>query len=174
VMADVFVEVQNLFMEKGASLKYVPSVCIDSVPNEAAQRIESTMWQEQNLCGYLSITTDSSTQMRKNVVVNEWLSNVWGMHMEELLARFASHDLHLHCPALDMLYHMTDELVHFQQNRVRYIRLFGSLNGSRRGMILVCSFSKKSFDTVGRHSRVRRCSQTSNSNIHAAHQAPVT
>jgi hypothetical protein len=106
-------------------MKCVQGECKDPEPNEAAQCIETTMWQEQNLCGFLSITTDSSTQRRKNVVVNAWLSNVWGMHVEELLARFASHDLHLHFPALDMLYHMADELVNTHQDRVRYHRLAG-------------------------------------------------
>jgi hypothetical protein len=155
LLADYLRELQ-IMLAKGELPHTLPDISLPSraSADDSGRSAETSMWQEQCSLGYLSVSSDGLTQRRTGVSVNARLSAMWGMHAEELIARFANHDLHLHCPALDLIFLMMDELVFFQQDRVRYYRMFGSLTGRNRGMILVCSDVRKVFDSAGKHTQV--------------------
>jgi PAS domain-containing protein len=73
-----------------------------SAPVGIAAR-EEEMWQEEIDCGFIRLRVDPRTQHRRHVSANARAAALAGMHREELLARFAHHDVPLPFSDLDFL-----------------------------------------------------------------------
>jgi hypothetical protein len=61
------------------------------------------MWLSEMNCGYLRIVLDPVTQHRIHVTANGQLASMLGMHREEMLSRFAYHEVAVAFSDLDFL-----------------------------------------------------------------------
>ena len=71
-------------------------------PSEMSAQ-EDAMWQAEAECGYIRIVLDPATQHRRHVSANARVAAIVGMHHEELLSRFAYHEVPVAFADLDFL-----------------------------------------------------------------------
>ena len=100
--------------------------------------------------GIIDIEFDPETQRRRRVRFNTVTGRIWGMQMQDLLQRFAHHDVPIPYTELDALrVFVVDFCRSFQDVTEQYVRLTIGVGDAARGM-LFCITKLKAFDPFGR------------------------
>lgn len=68
------------------------------------------MWENEAGLGFLRLDFDPATQLRLSVTCNSTCANLFGMHKEEVMSRFANRDIPVHFPGLDWIRLVLHEL----------------------------------------------------------------
>jgi hypothetical protein len=163
-LASLLNEQEIQLMQRATQHKWLQQTCGDSILSHANSQysgLDTSLWEQPNSCGYLSLSIDPPTQNRKEVAVNSNFPIVSGLHNEELLARFANHDLDMFCPPLDFIFFCANDSIHGLDSRDRYFRFFSNAGGSVKRTTLVCNSIKRLFDSTGRIRQVAvtRCGE---------------
>jgi hypothetical protein len=156
--ASLLSEHEILLQQRTSQHQWLQQTCgvdILSHPNTQSKGLDAALWQYQNACGYLGVFFDPSTQTRNEVTLNSSFSTVTGVHTEELLARFANHDLEMFCPPLDFLFFCANDTIFGLESRDRYIRYMPRAGDGVRRTTLVCNSTKRLFDAAGRIKQVK-------------------
>jgi PAS domain-containing protein len=111
-------------------------------------------WEEDSTHAFILATFEPATMRRTAISANPRAAALLGMHREELLARYAQHDVPLALPPLDALRHLLHALRHgaFDPASMRYHRM---LVDGGRGVALVCTQTVRIFDDRRRICQVR-------------------
>jgi hypothetical protein len=109
------------------------------------------MWQSQSWCGFLQLFYDPETGERTDVAFNDLHARLFGMQREELIARFAAHDVPLPFAPHDLLILLIDTVANGYADGERYLRIFG-LSGQP---VLVCVATKRSYNHAAQLLAVR-------------------
>ena len=105
-------------------------------------RCDCGMWQSQRVCAFLQLCYDPDTGERTGVAFNDIQARLFGMQSEELLTRFASHDVPLPFAPQDLLLLLTDTVLNGCADGERFIRIIGS-----SGLpVLVCVSTNRSYN----------------------------
>jgi hypothetical protein len=82
-----------------------PDLVLPQVLEEEKHKMfaEAAAWDSQDHQGFLQISFDARTSQRKHVMINSRFAQLHGCHKEELLSRFASHEVDFHRTDLDLL-----------------------------------------------------------------------
>jgi hypothetical protein len=90
-------------------LKRFKKLCTPTTEESEAYDFEAELWKQQNICGYLKVTYEPSTQEPTRVQLNEKLAKYSGISCEEYPKCIADRSLPLPYPALDFLFLMIHE-----------------------------------------------------------------
>jgi hypothetical protein len=86
---------------------------IDECAAESTRMLaEAEMWEREEDYGFLQIVFDPNTQERRSLFMNTRFAALWGLHREEMLARFANFDVEIPRPELDSLRIFLDDFNH--------------------------------------------------------------
>ena len=127
---------------------------INQMEHDATTRLledDEMLWDIDPGTGYQVIFVNYETQMRRKVVVNDGLANMFGMHKEEVINRLANHDLYLPYLEIDSLLVFLFTLLQHPMpgRRVKYLRMY--LGGR---CVLVCWCTVIIADSMGRVTEV--------------------
>ncbi len=96
---------------------------------------EAAMWEKTEV-GLVLLDYDPATQRRLGVAANSAAAKLWGLHREELLARFAAHDVPTMFTDLDAVHHFSAEMaMPLESERVVYVRMCFGGREARRGLL---------------------------------------
>ena len=118
---------------------------------------EDAMWEAQADIGFVRVLFDPHTQHRQHVAANAALAKVAGMHREELLARFAAHEVPLPWTDLDFLRFFV--LLLRRGLRAESLTVCGRMvfgSGPAARAVLIRHDMITSFDSAGRTTQVSR------------------
>ena len=117
------------------------------------------LWEQAEV-GLVRVDYDPATQRRLRVSANSTAAKLWGMHREELLARFARHDVPTVFTDLDAVRHFAAEMMApLESQRVMYLRMCFGGREARRGL-LVAFCKDKVFNAHGQLCQVISARET--------------
>ena len=64
---------------------------------------DAEKWENDEVNGFLQVSYDPDTNQRTNIAMNPRYAHLYGYHKEEMLARFANHDLEVQRTDIDWL-----------------------------------------------------------------------
>jgi hypothetical protein len=125
---------------------------------------DAELMEGERECAFISVAYDEATNERQVVASNERMAEMAGIRREELLARFADHEVELPFLEADWLaYFLLDlEFVTSGETRTQlYLRsaIGRGPNRWRRG-VLLRTMKQRHFDGWGRVTRVREDART--------------
>eukprot|EP00292_Cryptomonas_paramecium_P010563 CAMPEP_0113725074 /NCGR_PEP_ID=MMETSP0038_2-20120614/39509_1 /TAXON_ID=2898 /ORGANISM="Cryptomonas paramecium" /LENGTH=261 /DNA_ID=CAMNT_0000655199 /DNA_START=248 /DNA_END=1033 /DNA_ORIENTATION=+ /assembly_acc=CAM_ASM_000170 len=125
-----------------------PSVAVD----------EELMWMADNDRGYITLNFDPATQQRRDLRVNARLASFSGMHIEEMLARYAHREFPLPWTDLDFVRFFVHQLLaHLcAESESLFMRMVHGTGPEARAMLVRCEMVKV-FDALGRIKKVKHC-----------------
>jgi hypothetical protein len=139
------------------SIQATPSLLFDDPIQNMETSDEMGDFCASESFAYTLLEYDSSTQERRSAYSNRRGPSIEHMHREEYLARMASHDLPISMPAFDFLCYIMDDVLRYSEQRLeRCFRMnkWDSVSGNSGGAMLFHSTTIRSFDAVGRISKV--------------------
>jgi hypothetical protein len=114
------------------------------------------IWDDAPSFAFLSLRFNPNNQTRQKVWANKMQADINCVHREELLARFANHDLPFGMSDIEFLCLAVDELLNSTVDRgERYIRQIAVCNGEVRAVLLHGSRTR-SYNSVGQLVQVLR------------------
>ena len=127
---------------------------INQMEHDATTRLledDEMLWDIDPGTGYQAIFIQNEKNERRNIVVNDGLANMFGMHKEEVINRLANHDLYLPYLEIDSLLVFLFTLLQHPMpgRRVKYLRMY--LGGR---CVLVCWCTVIIADSMGRVTEV--------------------
>jgi hypothetical protein len=115
-------------------------------PEQLVEHDDFCHWEDEDNGARTRIIYDPCTQQRRSFSVNRLLAQLFCMHPEELLARFANRELDLSVPATDFLYTLLDDVLHpTVARRDRYYRVS---NKTHQGTLIATTIIK-TFNSFG-------------------------
>ena len=109
---------------------------------------EAALWEQAEV-GLVRVDYDPATQRRLGVSANSAAAKLWGLHREELLARFAAHDVPAMFTDLDAMHNFAADMsAPLESDRVLYVRMCFGGREAERGLLV--AFGKDmQFNSLG-------------------------
>ena len=136
-----------LLEKKYQPTTFAPQLTVQST-DFGQSKLETTMWEDQNDCGFLQFTFDPSTGERLEITANDFQACFWNMTKHELLSRLENYSMPLFVTSIDFLELFIDDLLNEFQDRERYCRAFSNLSPLSNAVLVHWSIQRR-FNSCG-------------------------
>ena len=137
------------YLHSFESLRTATVVECEAISTEFDCSFDGTL-DDITSCAFMSLRFDPKTQIRQRVWANSMQAGISGIHREELLARFANHDLTFGMSDIEFLCLCIDDLLNGMADRAErfYRQIFVCSNGAVRAVLLHGSRAR-TYNSVG-------------------------
>ena len=144
----ILAELQDNMVSRFSYLTSVESMR-STVGGESVSSELDGKWDDFSSCAFLGLRFDPKTQTRLKVSANVLQSEINCIHREELLARFANHDLTFGMSQIEFLCLVVDELLNSTADHSeKYYRQIFVVNGTVSAVLLHGS-KTRTFNSIG-------------------------
>ena len=157
LLKKILAKVEDEMVSRIMHLKVLAGLCARSATDcdwdDAGLTTEQSLWDGDETCPHMTVRYDPVTQQRTNIHVNRELSNLVGLHIEELLSRLAAYDFGIPMPLEDFLYIMIDDILSIPVNKKEIYHRLLENNRNHQGTLVVVTI--KTFSAAGEITQVK-------------------